>query len=198
MVENEAPRHQDYIAVAGSTEFEDDDTALEALVQLKELTFGDTFNDRETSIDSEESDGISILFYHTEENNRLRVYTTEGGHVHITCRLEEDFALNAQDILETIADEIGGMEISHASAVRFLELAFDSLDFPIQPSTSHKVTGIRITEPEANYITQATEQKGVSFVSRDRRFDEGRDLTEITPLGAADWEAINDFVDKFD
>lgn len=197
MAESEAPGKQDYIAIGGSTEFEDDDAALEALVQLKELTFGEDFDDRDTSLDSEESDGISILFHHSDLPNKLRIYTTEDGHVHITCTLFEDSALNAQEILETISEEVGKITIGYVVSLRYLEIAFSSLDFPIQEDTEYNVTGIRISESEANYITQATDEQGVLFISRERRLDEEEDLTEIKPLGTSDWEAIDEFIDKF-
>jgi len=198
MVKNGDTGKQDYITVGGSTEFDDDDAALEALVQLKELTFGDVFNERNTTLDSEESDGISIIFYHTETRNRLQVYTTEEGHVHITCSLVGDSALEMQDICETVADEVGEILIGHSTAVRFIDVGFDSLDFPIHEDTDHNVTGIRITEPEANYIVQATEEHGVSFISRDRRFDEVENLRDISPLGTYDWEAVDEFISKFE
>lgn len=197
MAENEETVKQDKIAVGGYTEFDDDDAALEALVQLKELTFGETFDERDTTIDSDDSEGISIIFYHTEQGNELRVHTTEDDHVHITCKLVDDHIRDTQDILETVADEVGEITIGQTITIRYIEVAFDSLDFPIQDDTEHNVTGIRITDPEANYITQTEDEHGMLFVSRDRRFDEDGKLTDVEPLGVSDWEAINKFIDEF-
>jgi hypothetical protein len=197
MVESEETVKQDYITVSGSTEFEDDDAALEAFVQLKELTFGETFDERDTTIDSDDSEGISIVFYHTENNDQLRVYTTEDGQVNIRCTLFGDSVLDAQGILETIKGELDEITMSSVTATKYIEIAFDSLEFPIQSETEYNVTGIRITEPEANYIAQETDEQGVLFINRDRRLNEDGKLSTVAPLGGSDQSAIDEFIDKF-
>jgi len=188
---------RDAIVIGGSTEFQDDDAALEALVQLKELSFGDVFDERDTSIDSEEGDGISIIFYHTDQGNSLRLHTADEGNVHISCDLSGESILEAQNVLTTVGDEVGEIVLSRVTAMRFLEVAFDSLDFPIREETEHDVTGIRITESDAAYVAQAVEDRSNVFVSRDRRLDEGKSLSEVPEVGESDWEAIDGFIDKF-
>lgn len=56
-------------SLTAKSEFEDDESALEALVQLKDVDFGEVYNNRVTSLDSDEDEGISISFSMMNNHN---------------------------------------------------------------------------------------------------------------------------------
>lgn len=198
MSDGEEEERHDYLSALVSADFEDDDEALEALVQLKEMEFGDIFDDRDTSIDSDESEGISISFSHSEDRNTLKLQTTSEGHVHISCNLYNEWIGDAHSILSKISNEIGQLHLQHALTVMHYDIQFDSLDFPIKEDSEYDVSGIRITETDANYIVQDIDLPGKTFVSRDRQLEKSENIEETPDLGPSDQEAIAEFIHQFD
>jgi len=196
MSEEENSGRNNSISVAASTDFENDDAALEALVELKEVEFGTVFEERDTTIGSEDEEGISIQFENTDWNNYLRIYTTGGGHVHMVLNLDERWIEEAHDILSTVSDEIGTVELQDVNATMYLELAFESLRLPFEEDSDFSITGIRITEPDANYIIQDVAEG--TFVNRNRRLEDENELEKVDRVGEADIEAIEQYIERFE
>lgn len=189
---------RDYLTISAYTDFEDDDEALESLVNLKELEFGDVFTERTTTLDSDETEGLSIVFTHSEHANFLRITTTGGGHVHITGRINDEHIADVDNVMDKLLDKVGEISIEVLSVVVFLDIEFDSLAFPVKSETSYDISGIRITEENAHYIIQETDHRGTTFVSRDRRVDDDNTYDELKPVGNSDVEAIEQFIAEFE
>lgn len=144
---------ENWVSVHGDALFESADDALECLVQLKELKFGDVFTDRETELDSEENDRISIQFSNSDNFNSLRVYTDSENELTVRLSLEGEYPKQGSQIMSKILDHIPPITISNITVMKEYDTPFAALELPIVNS-NYDVIGIRINHEGVDYILQ--------------------------------------------
>lgn len=179
----------------GISEFDDDDGALEALVQLKELEFGELFTDRETQLDTDENEGIMIRFYHDNEYSALNISTDSESNVKIALNVEGDEINEARSVLLSIQNKIGDIEINSISLFRTFNFPFNSLNLPIDQTTNYDVAGIRIDYEGGRYIIQQNEQDSTSVNASWENPSDSIDESEN--IGEKYVEKVDNFIGEF-
>jgi len=197
MTDDTAQPRPDIYTIHASSPFPDDNEALEALVQLKNIDFGDLFSNRETQLDAEEGEGIAITFYNPEGLNSLSLNTTSESNVSINLTLAGDDVENAEAVLKRIKERVGKINVHHIDSFRYIDISFDELELPIKDDTPHQVIGIRIRRDVADYIVQHDTSNSQIYVSMRREFDDGIDFEELDSVGAVDFERIDEFIHEF-
>lgn len=185
------------LTLHAESEFADDEEALEALVNLKEMDVEDVFTNRDTQLDSDDGDGISIRFHTQDSINYLSLTTDSESNVHISLRLDEESIPQTESILDRIQDEIGDIDLRHIDTYRDSDTPFDEFDFPIVEDTEHNVRGIRIDQGNCQFIVQQWGDPSGILVSLRRDFDEGTRYRDIDGTGAIELERITEFLGEF-
>lgn len=162
------------VMIEASSEFESDEDALEALVQLKDLDFADVFLEKETQLDPEEGQSISISFYNEDTRDSLHLYTAPDSNLQIWLHLSDDTIDNGSQILNDILPLVGPISIDDIAVYRKFEQPFHEFDLPLSEDSELNVIGIRIEIDDAQYIIQEGEEEGtqVSMISSGLEFDE--------------------------
>lgn len=181
------------VQIRASSTFEDDEEALEALVNLKEIDTGDVFTDRETKLDSDESDGISIVFAHEDDTNILRLGTGPESNVEIILHLTENHTESASKLMNTLLSEMGKITLRNVIVTQRFDMPFHTLSLPIEEDAELDVVGIRLSHGGADYIIQETDDDMVS-VTRNRDVNEAEEDEFPSDIGIADLEKSKEFI----
>lgn len=152
--------------VIAKSSFEDSEKALEELVELKEIDFGDVFTSRDTELDAEEGRGISIFFYHDEVPNYLNLYVDSDNELRISLSLVGDNVSRATSIVNHLLSQLEQIVVEMISVRNTFERPYQSLDLPIREDTDLHVIGVRIEHKGANYVIQGNEGDNTSVTMR--------------------------------
>lgn len=140
----------EWLTLDAKSEFESDDEALESLVQLKEITFDDVFSNRETNLESEDEEGISIFFYDDDSNSLTLSINGEGDLIiHLTLTLEKIEIV--PQIMNRLLGTLDSITPHHSHIIMKFDIPFNSLDLPIKESDMD-ITGIKISSDEGSYV----------------------------------------------
>lgn len=137
--------------------FESTDDALETLVKLREVDFGDVFTDQDTELDSEGDEGISIQFYHDEVPTSLRLAVDADNDLSIRLSVTGDRCEKAESILNKVIEEIGIVTVDEMTIFYKGSREFSELDLPIAEPTEFDVTGMRLDHDGVDHIVQDRE-----------------------------------------
>lgn len=194
MSESEEPPDQ-LFSLSAYSDFEGDDEALEALVQVKELDFGEVFNSRDTQLDTGEGESIMIQFYHDDMFNSLNISGGNESDIMITLNLTGEDINKAGSVLKNILDCIGGMTIETVNLYKTYDVPFASLQLPIEDGTDHYVTGLRIERDEREYIIQQQDDDETS-VNMLLESPEGDAETIVNNIGEEAINSTTEFVES--
>jgi len=151
-----------------SSTFESGEAALEALVQLKDIELGDLFTNRDTRLDSEEDEGISITFFHDERPNSLVLRVTEDTQLRIQFIVDNEEADLSSKLFNEILDVTGGLTRDELIISTELDRPYASLDTPVRENADLDIVGLRIAEPDGDYIVQESESGDISVIFHDK------------------------------
>lgn len=183
------------LTVSAKSTFDDDDEALEALVQLKDLDFEHSFDERETQLDNDESESILIRFYQDEGYNSLNLTAGPDSDVRINLSLVDDAISDGSRIMTQITERISGVELDHIDIYREMTIPFGSLDLPIVEGEGCQVTGIKLRSDEVDYIIQEEEEGTSVHASWDEISGDTESIIEN--LGQAQVDQATEFVESF-
>lgn len=160
------------VHVSASSSFDNDEEALEALVQLKELDFGQLFTNRDTQLDSNEGQGISITFYHDEKSHFLALRTQDESNISISLTLADDVINEIPEVLNKMLPHVGS--ITHEDTVVYnkFDRVFESLDLPLKEDRDLNIVGIRISQGKMNYIIQEDDDNDGIEVTMIKEFEQ--------------------------
>lgn len=174
--------------VEASASFEDDDEALESLVELKELDFGDSFTSRKTQLNPESGQSISITFAHDERQNSLFLFIGSDSDLNILLRLISDDVGKGFEIFNKIHLQTGSISVEEITIHKTYERPLNSLNLPIQSDTELDIRGIRIRHRGGDYIIQETEDDTVAVTltkvdgEKYEEFSEGFILEDVSTV----------------
>lgn len=143
-----------WVNIRAKIPYEESDEALEALVQLKELEFGEIFTDRDTKLDADEDEGISIRFHHEDEFNLLSLAINDGNDINIQLILQGKYQDMFSSILNPIQESVENIIVSDFVKGRSFDTPFSGIDLPIVDESETEVIGIRVRIDELEYIIQ--------------------------------------------
>lgn len=156
-----------WTATRGQASFQSAEEALEILVTLKEAEFGDTFTNRDTELDSEENDGISIIFSHDDNYNRLSLSTDSNNQLKLLLVLQEDYVDEASEVINTLLEYVPPLTIEERTVIKRYERPFESLGIPIDDDFDLDMIGIRIKHKGIDYIIQEDEDDSIRVTATD-------------------------------
>lgn len=187
---------KEFFSVRASSAFEGDEEALEALVQLKELDFGDIFNNRDTQLDTDEGETLSINFSHDSAYNSLRLSTSEESNVGIALSLTDEHMYQAETVLQKLSENIDGMAIDIISIYTIFDVHFTNLNLPIREDTDLHIIGLRVEQNDREYIIQESdeEQTAVNMMIEE---PEGDTETVIDNIAQRAVENVTEFFELF-
>lgn len=168
----------EFASVEATSSFKSDEEALEALVQLKELDFGDLFTNRDTQLEPDEEQGIAIHFYHDEVTNSLNLNTDSDSRLRIHLSLAGDDIKETGSVLNKILELVNPITQKEITIFKEFDRIFQSLDLPIQEESDLEVVGIRVRRNNADYIIQETEDDKVLVTVRK---EEEQEFEEVFP-----------------
>lgn len=154
MTDENTSRPMPTARVTATSSFEDNEQALEALVELKEMDFGEVFTNRDTELDADEGRGISIFFYHDEMSNYLNLYTDSDNELRISLALVGDSVSEAALIVNQLLSRIDLISNDLIMIHDEFERSYQSLDLPIEKDAELHIVGVRIEHEGADYIIQ--------------------------------------------
>lgn len=137
--------------------FESTDDALETLIKLRDVDFGDIFTDQDTELDSEGDEGLSIQFYREDVPTRLRLAVDADNELSVRLTVSGDNCEHAESILNKILEEIGSVTADEITVFYESSRGFIELDLPIKESTEFRVTGMRLNHDGVDHIIQDRE-----------------------------------------
>ncbi|WP_128904788.1 hypothetical protein [Halorubrum amylolyticum] len=137
--------------------FESTDDALETLIKLRDVDFGDVFTDQDTELDSEGDEGISIQFYHEDIPTRLRLAVDADNELSVRLTVSGDNCEHAESILNKILEEIESVTADEITVFYQSSREFVELELPIKESTEFRVTGMRLDHDGVDHIIQDRE-----------------------------------------
>lgn len=137
--------------------FESTDAALETLVKLREVDFGDVFTDQNTELDSEGEEGISIQFYHDEVPTSLRLAVDTDNELSVRLSVTGESCEHAESILNKVLEEIKSVTVDEITVFYRSSREFGELELPIAESTDFEVTGMRLDHDGVDHIIQDRE-----------------------------------------
>lgn len=184
-----------WAAVDATSSFDSDEESLEALVQLKEVDFGDRFTNRETQLESDDGQGISIRFFHDEAHNSLSLRTDSESTLKIHLRLVDGYVEESAPILNKILPFVGPISVDMVFITKEFNLPFESLNLPIQSDTDLDIVGIRIRRYEADLIIQETDDSDIDATMR-REVSENFEDTIPNDFVLADIDQVTRFVEE--
>lgn len=164
-----------FASIEATSSFESDEEALEALVQLKELDFGDLFTNRDTQLEPDEEQGISIHFYHDEVSNSLNLNTDSDSSLRIHLSLADEDIGKSATVLNSILEIVKPIIQKEITIFKEFNRTFQSLELPIQEGSDLEVVGIRVRRDQTDYIIQGTENDQVLVTVRreeEREFED--------------------------
>ena len=184
------------LTLSAASEFENNDQALESLVQLKELDFGEEFINRDTKLETDEGESISIHFHHDDKINTLYLTVNSETNIMITLSLGGNDITRADSVLERIFESTGNVTIKEVNLYKIYDVDFNSLQLPISDDTEHQVTGIKITHDNREYIIQqeSDEKTSVNMVWSDI---ESNIEDCIKHIGESTVERTTEFIQSF-
>lgn len=174
--------------------FENDDEALETLVQLKELDFDEVFTSRQTQLDAEGGEGISITFHHDEKENLLRFYTDSESNIKSDLALFGDDISAAESVLERLLDGLGQTEIDEVAFYKVYEIPYEALQLPIEEETEYQVTGVKISHEGRDYIIQKDGDE--TSVNMEWKVTDEDTESVISSIGEQTIEVTREFVES--
>lgn len=154
--------------VRASSTFESGEAALEALVQLKEIELGDLFTNRDTQLDSDENEGISITFFHDEQPNSLILRLTNDTQLQVRFFVdnrEADLAAELFDEILAVTEQLSRDELVISKE---FDQPYTSLETPFEEDTELDIVGLRIAEPDGDYIVQKSESGDINVLFSDK------------------------------
>jgi hypothetical protein len=172
----------EFISIRATSEFQDDDEALENLVQMKEIQFENTLPKTETSLNTDENESIHVRFSSDENLNQLTLSVGDGGSIKISLTLIKSSISESPSIFDKLSDNLKDIRIVDIDLFREYELPFNSLTLPIKEDSSHEVSGIKINHDAASYVIQSSEDGGnVTLYARwdSLSEDAGEGLSDI-------------------
>lgn len=184
------------VTVQATSHFEDDDEALEALVQLKEIELGDVFTDRDTQLDADDGEGISIVFSHDEIYNHLHLQTDTESNVDLSLSLSNEHVDSSSSILNKILEKVGPITTESLILFKTFEMSFQSLNLPLDQDTELDVTGIKIRRDNTTYIIQEDDEGKVS-VSTNRDVEQEIEDTFPDDIGSKEIKRASEFIEEF-
>jgi len=190
---NDGSGENEYISIRATSGFQDDDEALETLVQLKELEFGDIFTKSETSLNNEEGEGIHIQFSNDNNFNQLLLSTDESGDVVIALSLIQECIPESSDVFSKLYNKIDGIKIDNIDLIQVYDIPFSSLDLPIKQDSEYNVTGIKISEEPADYVIRAGDNGETTVYGRWRDLPEDTDEI-ISDIGSKQIEQSDELI----
>lgn len=147
--------YRTWVTVHAKTEFEDNEEALDSLVNLKEVNFGDVFADRSTELDSDSNDGISISFIDNEAENYLLLRADDDGVLKITLQLHSEVIGRGPEILSRVLEQCGSITIDNKHGGKYYDHSFGSLEIPLDnEAMPYELSGIRVTHENSDVIIQ--------------------------------------------
>jgi len=147
--------------VTGTTPFESSDAALEKLVQIKEIDFGDVFTNRDTTLESEMQRGISITFFHDEFLDHLHFAIDDEDKLTINLRLDDDRYQEFDTIHSKILERLSTITVEDVMITKEFDFRFSSLDVPISDETELDIRGVKVRHGGVDYIIQEQESEGI-------------------------------------
>lgn len=174
----------EFLSIRATSGFQDDDEALENLVQMKEMEFGSTLSNTETSLNTEENESIHIKFSDDNNNNQLTLSVGDDSDIIITLQLVQDEMSTSDEIFDKLSENLDEINIVSVDLFMTYELPFTSLQLPIKEDTPHDVSGIKITHEGAGYVIQSSENEGETTVYvrwDDFSEDAGEVISDIGP-----------------
>lgn len=171
MSESERDWTARFVSIEASSSFESDESALEALVHLKEIDFGDLFTNRDTQLDSEESEGIAITFFHDEMANYLSLQTIPDSELQIRMTLADESVNQSSTVLNEILRFVESIVPDETYLFKEFDIPFRSLDLPIEDETELNIIGIRIQQDGAEYVIQESEDDDIGVTMRVQEDD---------------------------
>ena len=138
----------------GRATFENDEEALQTLAEMKDMDFGDYFTSRSTNLGDEESQGISLSFYHDEVDNFLRLSTESENELRIRLNLENDDVSSVREVIGKVLSEVGPITQEDVIAYKRYDISFGSLDTPIEDDPDLEINGLKLTAYGSDIIIQ--------------------------------------------
>lgn len=182
--------------VGGVSKFDEDEKALEALVQLKELEFGEVFNDRETQLDTDKGESLSIRFYHDGKFNSLHLSSKEDSDILVRLTLADDEIPHAENVLRKLMQSLDDLTIETINIHKKYDVLFNNLHLPIREDMDYQVIGLRIEKDGREYIIQQGDDEGTS-VYMQLEDPKGDTDTIVSNIGERASEVTTEFVESF-
>lgn len=166
---------EEWVRIEAESSFESGEEALESLVKLKDMDFEELFTNRNTQLDSEENEGISISFYHDERSSFLQLTTDEENTLNILLTLAKPDIEEAPNVMNNLLTNIRPILLQELVITKPFDRPFHTLDLPIEDDTEYDIVGIRIRQERGDYIIQEeeTDRVLVTFIK-----DIEQELTE--------------------
>jgi hypothetical protein len=195
MTDEDTGRPMPTARITATSSFEDNEQALETLVELKEIDFGDVFTSRDTELDADEERGISIFFYHDEIPNYLNLHTGPDSELRISLALVGDNVSDAARIINQILTHIDLISNDLIMIRDEFERAYQSLDLPIEEDAELHVIGVRIKHEGVDYVIQEGEDSDTSVTMTKEPAEE---LEESVPdeFIIADVNRLSQFMEE--
>lgn len=159
----------------GRATFEDDEEALQTLAEMKDMEFGDYFTSRSTNLGDEESQGISLSFYHDEVDNFLRLSTESESELLIRLNLQNDDISSVREVIGKVLSEVGPINQEEIIAYKRYEIPFGSLNTPIEDDPDLEINGLRLTVNGSDIIVQEKEDAEIAVQLRNTEEQEYED-----------------------
>ena len=163
-----------WVNIEASASFDTADEALECLIELREVSFENIFTDRNTELDSEDGEGISITFYNENNRNSLRLSTDSDINLNIRLSLVDEYHSESPEIVNELLSFVSPIHIDEIIIYQIYEHPFRDLDLPITDESDFDVIGVRVKHQGADHIVQEDED----HTSVTSTFDLDEDISE--------------------
>lgn len=171
------------LTIGAVSNFESSDVALEKLVELKELEFGDVFTDRNTELDTDERSSLSITFYHEDVFNQLFIGINDDNELFLSLTLSDSYVSEYSSILTQILEIVSTTTIRVIQLEDELDVDFSDLELPIRDDQTVDVTGIRCLVNEIDYIIQENrDRETVELLARNTEEIELNDVSDVKSI----------------
>lgn len=152
------------VRVEATSDFEDDEEALENIVGIKDVEFENIFTDKETDLDTDGESGISLTFTHDEKENVLYITTDDSSSLNIDLYLDGEDIAQSGTVLRKIHNYIPDLTVTNMNVFGIYDIPFRSLDLPIDDDTDLEVSGIKFRNQGGDCIIQETDEGKVSVL----------------------------------
>lgn len=182
----------------GKTEFDSDEDALEKIVELKDLNFGDPFSEKDTELETEDDEGIIVSYYDSDEDNHIHFYTQEEGNiVNTTLHLKDDQIELANELLSQTLDYLEGINVDSTNVSIYFDLAFEELELPIKKGTEFNVKGLRVDKNDTKTIIQESVSMDGTHMNRSKEPDLELTNDSLGNFPNTEIEEGKDYIQRF-